>query len=127
MYEEIAGLLKTLECTKKQYDVEKICDAFRYASALHEGQVRQSGDPYISHPIAVACILAELELDTDSICAALLHDTLEDCAAKTNYEEIRRRFNLTSLKFNTVETLVDAIGLPKCQLCTHCFDGSSHF
>ena len=42
-------------------------------------------------------------------------------------EEIRRRFNLTSLKFNTVETLVDAIGLPKCKLCTHCFDGSSHF
>ena len=42
-------------------------------------------------------------------------------------EEIRRRFNLTSLKFNTVDTLVDAIGLPKCKLCTHCFDGSSHF
>ena len=42
-------------------------------------------------------------------------------------EEIRRRFNLTSLKFNTVDTLVDAIGLPKCKLCTHCFDGSSSF
>ena len=42
-------------------------------------------------------------------------------------EEIRRRFNLTSLKFNTVDTLVEAIGLPKCKLCTHCFDGSSHF
>ena len=42
-------------------------------------------------------------------------------------EEIRKRFNLTSLKFNTLETLVEAIGLPKCKLCTHCFDGSSHF
>ena len=92
MYEEIAGLLKTLECTKKQYDIPKICDAFLYAKALHEGQMRQSGDPYISHPIAVASIIAELELDTDSICAALLHDTLEDCASKTCYEEIRRRF-----------------------------------
>ena len=92
MYEEIAGLLKTLECTKKQYDIPKICDAFQYAKSLHEGQMRQSGDPYISHPVAVASIIAELELDTDSICAALLHDTLEDCAAKTNYEEIRHRF-----------------------------------
>ena len=42
-------------------------------------------------------------------------------------DEIARRFNLTSLKFNTLEHLVEAIGLPKCQLCTHCFDGSSRF
>lgn len=42
-------------------------------------------------------------------------------------ECIRQRFGLTSLKFNTIEDLVDAIGLPKCKLCTHCFDGSSHF
>lgn len=42
-------------------------------------------------------------------------------------EVIRKRFGLTSLKFNTVETLIEAIGLPKCKVCTHCFDGSSHF
>lgn len=42
-------------------------------------------------------------------------------------EIIRQRFGLTSLKFNTLETLVEAIGLPKCKVCTHCFDGSSHF
>ena len=42
-------------------------------------------------------------------------------------EVIRKRFGLTSLKFNTIETLVKAIGLPKCKVCTHCFDGSSHF
>ena len=42
-------------------------------------------------------------------------------------ERIRTRFGLTSLKFNTLETLVEAIGLPKCKLCTHCFDGSSYF
>lgn len=42
-------------------------------------------------------------------------------------EEIRSRFGLTSLKFNSLETLVEAIGLPKCKICTHCFDGSSHF
>lgn len=42
-------------------------------------------------------------------------------------EKIRERFNLTSLKFNPIETLVESIGLPKCKLCTHCFDGTSHF
>ena len=42
-------------------------------------------------------------------------------------EEIRKRFGLTSLRFNTIETLIRAIGLPKCKVCTHCFDGSSHF
>lgn len=42
-------------------------------------------------------------------------------------EKIRERFGLTSLKFNTIETLVKSIGLPKCKICTHCFDGTSHF
>ncbi|MDY2640979.1 MAG: amidophosphoribosyltransferase [Mediterranea sp.] len=42
-------------------------------------------------------------------------------------EIIRQRFGLTSLKFNTLETLIESIGLPKCKVCTHCFDGSSHF
>ena len=42
-------------------------------------------------------------------------------------EKIRERFGLTTLQFNPIETLVESIGLPKCKLCTHCFDGSSHF
>jgi amidophosphoribosyltransferase len=46
---------------------------------------------------------------------------------KKMVELIRERFGLTSLKFNTLETLIEAIGLPKCKVCTHCFDGSSHF
>ena len=46
---------------------------------------------------------------------------------KRMVEEIRSRFGLTSLRFNTIETLIKAIGLPKCKVCTHCFDGSSHF
>ena len=40
---------------------------------------------------------------------------------------IAKRFSLSSLQFNTIETLIEAIGLPKCKVCTHCFDGSSHF
>ncbi len=90
MYEEIGKLLSMVE--GKNYDVEKICRAYEYAKQLHEGQFRLSGEPYISHPIAVAEIVAGLELDTDAICAALLHDTVEDCADKTSLDEIRKRF-----------------------------------
>ncbi len=92
MYQEIEGLLDSLERTKKQYDLDKIREAFLYAKSLHEGQFRQSGEPYIMHPVSVATIIAELELDTDSICAALLHDTLEDCGTRTDYDDLRRRF-----------------------------------
>ena len=76
----------------RKYDIEKIKKAFLYAKRLHEGQLRQSGEPYISHPVAVAAIVAELGLDTDSICAALLHDTVEDCSDKTNLDTIKNMF-----------------------------------
>ncbi len=85
-------LLEILRATGKKYDLEKIQAAYDYAAQLHEGQFRKSGDAYITHPIAVAEIVAGLELDTDSICAALLHDTVEDCGEKTNVKEITKRF-----------------------------------
>ena len=88
----IDKLKAMLIATGKPYDLEKIQSAMEYASALHEGQFRVSGEPYISHPIAVAEIVASLELDTDSICAALLHDTVEDCSEKTDLKEIEKRF-----------------------------------
>jgi GTP pyrophosphokinase len=88
----IDRLLDILRATGKKYDLEKIQAAYDYAAGLHEGQYRVSGDAYITHPIAVAEIVAGLELDTDSICAALLHDTVEDCSDKTNCQEITKRF-----------------------------------
>ena len=88
----IERLLEILRATGKKYDLEKIQAAYDYAAGLHEGQFRVSGDAYITHPIAVAEIVAGLELDTDSICAALLHDTVEDCSDKTNCQEITKRF-----------------------------------
>ena len=88
----IDKLLDILETSGKHYDLEKIDRAFLYAASLHEGQFRVSGDPYISHPIAVAEIVAALGLDTDSICAALLHDTVEDCSDKTDLPTISARF-----------------------------------
>ena len=89
---DITKLVTMLKATGKKYDIEKIEKAYEYARDLHEGQFRASGEAYISHPIAVAEIVAGLELDTDSICAALLHDTVEDCAEKTDLKEIEKLF-----------------------------------
>lgn len=62
----------------KEEDVSQIWEAYRFSAAAHEGQVRRSGEPYVSHPVAVACILAELHMDTPTLLAALLHDVVED-------------------------------------------------
>ncbi len=89
----VNALLSKLEASGKKYDIEKIRMAGEYAEALHEGQFRVSGEPYISHPVAVAEIVAGLGLDTASICAALLHDTVEDCSDKTDLKEIETKFS----------------------------------
>jgi len=111
-FEGIKKILDVIEKSDKHYDIEKIERAYLYARSLHEGQFRVSGEPYISHPIAVAEIVTSLGLDTDSICAAFLHDTVEDCPDKTNLDIIRARFGddvamlvdgLTKLKVINVE------------------------
>src|SRR5690606_1900564 len=56
----------------------KVERAFRLGAAAHHGQTRKSGEPYITHPLAVAGILADMRIDADGLCAAILHDTLED-------------------------------------------------
>lgn len=102
-HNDITKLITMLKATGKKYDIEKINRAYEYARTLHEGQFRASGEAYISHPIAVAEIVAGLELDTDSICAALLHDTVEDCAEKTDLKEIEKLFG------QDVSMLVDGL------------------
>ncbi len=82
-----------IERVKKQNpsaDTEKIRAAYECASAAHEGQLRKSGDPYIIHPVSVAEIIVEMGLDTDSICAGLLHDCIEDTSV--GYDAIAKRF-----------------------------------
>ncbi len=99
----IEKMIPILENSEKNYDIEKIERAYLYAKALHEGQYRVSGEPYISHPIAVAEIVMGLGLDTDSICAAFLHDTVEDCPDKTSLDLIRMKFG------DDVAMLVDGL------------------
>ncbi len=88
----IEQLLLDIDATGKNYDKQKIIKAYEYAAMLHEGQFRQSGEPYISHPVSVAQIVLGMELDTDSVCSALLHDTVEDCADKTDLGVIKKEF-----------------------------------
>ena len=86
-YEE---LLTALKQSDKTYDIEKIQRAYECAARFHDGQFRQSGEPYISHPVSVALILVGLGMDTDCLCAALLHDVVEDTDA--TLEGIRKQF-----------------------------------
>ena len=70
--------------------IELVGQAYLYADECHSGQMRQSGDPYIAHPLETALFLADLHLDTHTIVAALLHDVVEDCGV--SLEEITLRF-----------------------------------
>jgi GTP pyrophosphokinase len=71
-------LVKTVRGTHPKADIRLIERAYESAAYWHRDQKRRSGDPYITHPLAVATILAELGMNTETICAALLHDTVED-------------------------------------------------
>ena len=82
-------------------DISMIEKAYQIARDAHEGQVRKSGEPYIIHPLCVAIILADLELDKETIVAGILHDVVEDTVMSN--EEIRREFSAE------VELLVDGV------------------
>lgn len=88
----VGKFFSMLETSGKKYNTEKIYKAYVYAREMHTGQLRNSGEPYIVHPIAVAEITAALGLDTDSICAAFLHDTIEDCSDKTDLGKLKSEF-----------------------------------
>lgn len=92
-------LLKVLEYSPE--DAEIVSKAYDYAVTFHEGQMRQSGEPYIIHPLNVAYILADMHADADTICAGLLHDTLED--TNVTKEDIAYYFN------QNVASLVDGV------------------
>jgi len=90
-------VLRDLRASLQQYlpaaQIELINKAIAVGTAAHEGQFRKSGEPYIQHPIAVALLLAELRLDHECICAAILHDTIED--TPISYTQLNNDFNAT--------------------------------
>ena len=77
---EAASYFKEWSGYLKPEDVARLETAYHFSKAAHLGQFRASGEPYISHPLAVANILAELHLDAQALTAALLHDVMEDTA-----------------------------------------------
>ena len=111
------GVTELLEVVRKynaKVDIDRIRRAYEYGKKAHKGQWRKSGEPYFTHPIAVAHILAELRLDDSTIITALLHDTIED--TNSSFKEIKVQFGeqvaelvdgvtkLTNLELSSVET-----------------------
>ena len=109
---ETAELFKEWSGYLKPEDVTRIADAYQFSEKAHEGQFRASGDPYISHPLAVANILAQLHLDSQALSAALLHDVMEDTAVTK--AEISKKFG------KPVADLVDGVSkLDRIEFDTH--------
>lgn len=89
-YLSFEELKQRMEAAERSLDFDKIKEAYDLAVQAHEGQKRISGEPYIIHPIEVACILAELGMDSDCICAGLLHDVVED--TDVTVEQVKKQF-----------------------------------
>ncbi|ACX63856.1 bifunctional (p)ppGpp synthetase/guanosine-3',5'-bis(diphosphate) 3'-pyrophosphohydrolase [Paenibacillus lautus] len=97
----IERLLEKASAYIKEPDLLRIQEAYEFAEQAHHGQVRKSGEPYILHPLAVADIVVNMQMDTLSIIAALLHDVVEDTTV--SLEQIRERFG------DTCAMLVDGL------------------
>jgi RelA/SpoT family (p)ppGpp synthetase len=94
-------LVETIKVYMPSEHVEQILKAYEFSASAHEGQTRKSGEPYITHPVAVAQALADMRLDAQAICAAILHDVVEDTPA--SLAEIEENFG------PEVAQLVDAV------------------
>ncbi len=108
---DVASLMSIITTYLKPADIEKVEAAYAMARDAHEGQTRQSGEPYITHPLAVATLLAQWHLDSQALIAAMLHDVVED--TPTTKDDIARLFG------QAVADLVDGVSkLDKLQFAT---------
>ena len=98
LYQE---LIKSVKKYHPSTDISMIEKAYKVASEAHKDQKRKSGEPYIIHPLCVAIILADLELDKETIVSGLLHDAVED--TWMTYEEVEKEFG------SEVALLVDGV------------------
>ncbi|CAG5092493.1 GTP diphosphokinase [Thermobacillus xylanilyticus] len=97
----IESLIEKASTYMKESDIAKIREAYQFAAEAHKGQVRKSGEPYIEHPVAVAEILVNMQMDVTSAVAALLHDVVED--TNVTLDDLRERFG------ETLAMLVDGL------------------
>ena len=97
----IQDIIDKVKSYNKRSDTKLIMKAYEYAEGFHKGQLRKSNEPYIIHPLEVAYIVSTLELDDNAICAALLHDVVEDTPA--TFDDVKKEFN------EEVATLVDGV------------------
>ncbi len=97
----IEAIIELVRLTNPEADLTLLRRAYDFAAKVHKGQERVSGEPYLSHPMAVAEILLDLKMDVESIAAGLLHDVVEDTHA--SLEEVKRAFG------NEVGDLVDGL------------------
>ena len=97
----LEGLRQSVAGYLKPADLSRLEEAYHFSDAAHQGQLRKSGEPYISHPVAVAEILSHWQLDAQTLCAALLHDVVEDTEVST--DDISKRFG------KPVADLVDGV------------------
>jgi guanosine-3',5'-bis(diphosphate) 3'-pyrophosphohydrolase len=113
MIEQAETLIKQMQSYDPDFNQKMVEDAVEYARIMHDGQIRSSGEPYYTHPVEVAGILADMKMDTATIVTAILHDTLED--TKTTSEDLNKKFSpeiaslvngvskLTKIESQTVE------------------------
>ncbi len=87
---EQSDLVDQIKAYKPDLDPAMVEQAYDYAKKMHDGQTRASGEPYYTHPVEVASILADMKMDTGTIITAILHDTLEDTEA--TYEDLKKIF-----------------------------------
>ena len=99
--DQVGQLTQRLQSYLPPEQIERVRLAYRIGAAAHEGQTRKSGEPYITHPVAVATLLADLGMDAETLCAAILHDALEDTSLERG--TIEREFG------NAVAELVDGV------------------
>ena len=97
----IQDIIQKVQTSKPDADVDLIQKAYVFAAQAHEGQTRKSGEPYLMHPVAVGGLVADLQLDEFAVCAAILHDTVEDSDATV--KDIEELFG------PTVARLVDGL------------------
>ena len=110
----IESLLKILPDNYTVFDRDLVMRAYRYAETAHAGQKRASGEPYVTHCVAVAGILAEMNVPATVVTAGLLHDTVEDTDVTLN--DIKREFGEETAKLvdGGPAGLIERIGIIAC-------------